>query len=376
MNELIEGIRGAQNLCIDEIINKKTQYDYIDYKPYDKNNIDILYTNIILKKIIREECFIWFKPKKYSNSFGGEQYYRNHKFNFEKLPFQSETFNPVNFYHCKTINRIQKTASISYENLALTNIWVVIDNPMNLKLNVLVDTLSLGNNFYYQKYQSNDIESEINILASIFKVDGIQYKNNKILIPFILPYNGFILNDIPDEVTVNIKKKNNIVIDFTVYANICNTNVFPLLSNTTNLTHKFAFVTYQTQYTGTEQILTNKNKINLNFNHPVYVIYIMNISKEKVESIKLLLKPNRNEIYIEYKLNDIEWFDNYAIIWFNRNFLDIKELNNNTINCSMFHRIQLIIENSYVIEQDINIVAVNVNSIINLRGLSGRKFGC
>jgi hypothetical protein len=84
----------------------------------------------------------------------------------------------------------------------------------------------------------------------------------------------------------------------------------------------------------------------------------------------------RNEIYIEYKLNDIEWFDNYAIIWFNRKFLDIKELNNNTINCSMFNRIQLIIENSYVIEQDIDIVAVNVNSIINLRGLSDRKFGC
>jgi hypothetical protein len=376
MNELIEGIRGAQNLHIDEIINKKTQYDYIDYKPYDKNNIDILYTNIILKKIIREEYFIWSDTKKYSNSFGKAQYYRNYKFNFEKLPFQNETSKPVHLYHCKTINKIQKTTSISYENLALTNIWVVIDNPMNLKLNVLVDTLSLGNHFYYQKYQSNDIESEINILASIFKVDGIQYKNNKILIPFILPYNGFILNDIHDEVTVNIKKKHNIVIDFTVYANICNTNVFPLLSNTTNLTHKFAFVTYQTQYTGTEQILTNKNKINLNFNHPVYVIYIMNISKEKVESIKLLLMHYRNEIYIEYKLNDIEWFDNYAIIWFNRKFLDIKELNNNTINCSMFNRIQLIIENSYVIEQDIDIVAVNVNSIINLRGLSDRKFGC
>ena len=94
----------------------------------------------------------------------------------------------------------------------------------------------------------------------------------------------------------------------------------------------------------------------------------MNISKEYVTSIKLFINTNVND-YFEYKLNDIEWFDNHAIIWFNRKFLLVDELNTN-LNFSCCIRPYLIIENTYYDDHKIEIIALNFNVMNNFNGMS------
>lgn len=163
-----------------------------------------------------------------------------------------------------------------------------------------------------------------------------------------------------------------------VYGNICDANVIPELKNTNNLTHNCSFIFYKTQCVGEDYISTYINKIILNFMHPTYALYILNISKEFVKSIKLFIIYYLSDHTIitndsEYKLNDIEWFDNHAIIWFNRNFLLVNELNN-SINFSCCARPHLIIENTYSDNHKIEIIAFSFEEILYRYGMTGTRY--
>jgi hypothetical protein len=226
----------------------------------------------------------------------------------------------------------------------------------------------------YQQYCTNDIESEINILAYIFHVDGIKYKNNKIYIPLMVSFNNtLILNNTYHTLDILLGSKNRTNIDFEIYGNICDTNIFPQLSKTNNTNHDCQFVFYQTQFTGEDYLSMMTNNIRLNFNHPTYVLYIMNISKKYINSIKLFIDTNDIADDIEYKLNDIEWFDNHAIIWLNRNFLLLNELNNG-INFSRCNKAYLIIENTYLENNPIQLIAVNFQTLYHRTGMTGFHF--
>lgn len=369
MTELIYYKNCIQNQFINKIIKKELDFPFIFYQPYiiDK---EILYTNIILKKILQEKYFEWCNQKIITNSFGEAQYYNNNKFNFEKIPI------------CKTgcsnisINEIQKD-TFPYKNIAITNIWLVINNSNNLKLNNIIDKIRfVYGGMLFQNYSTNDIENEINILAYIFNVDGIKYKNNKIYIPLIIPYNSFILNNNNHNTKIILEKENQpIENDFEAWGNICNTNVFPQLEKTNNFTHNCNFIFYKTQFNGDELLQLTNNKIKIYFDSPVYVLYIMNISKDYVKSIKLFIDSYENENlnYNEYKLNDIEWFDNHVIIWINRNFLLLNELDN-CINFSKCRDPYLIIENTYSKDTCIQIIAVSFQILNHCNGFAKLKY--
>lgn len=366
-----------QNKYINKIINKTT--NVILYTPYNINK-EIVYTNIILQKIIGDIHFEYSKKINNKNSFGEAQYYNNKKFSFEKIEINN-----------KWINIIKNTP---YENAGITNLWIVIDNPTNLKLNDLVDNIRLCyGGMLYQSYCTSDIENEINILSYIFNVTTIKYENKKIYIPLIIPYNSIILNNGYYAAEILVTKNNidgtrtNVICE--IYGNIIDTNVIYELENTqtnredvklfsgakekaegntNNVTHNFSSIFYQTQFICENIITINKNNVKLYFLHPTYVLYIMNISKEYVTSIKLFINTNVND-YFEYKLNDIEWFDNHAIIWFNRKFLLVDELNTN-LNFSCCIRPYLIIENTYYDDHKIEIIALNFNVMNNFNGMS------
>jgi hypothetical protein len=379
MTEIAYYNNGVENQFIDKLI-KQLNSKIIFYKPYaiDKETLCV---NVILRKILSEKHFEWCDPKSYTNSFGKALYYNNNKFNFEKIPIdrskilRTSGIFSINIRHLEIcINQIPNNI-FSYKNIAIINTWIVIDNPKNLKLNDIVDNIRLEyGGLLYQKYCTTDIESEINILAYIFHVDGIKYKNNKIYIPLMISFNNtLILNNTYHTLNILLGSKNRTNIDFEIYGNICDTNIFPQLSKTNNINHDCQFTFYQTQFTGEDSLSMMTNKIILNFNHPTYVLYIMNISKKYINSIKLFIDTIDIPDDIEYKLNDIEWFDNHAIIWLNRNFLLLNELNNG-INFSRCNKAYLIIENTYSENNPIQLIAVNFQMLYHTIGMTGFQF--
>jgi hypothetical protein len=366
---------GITNQDIDKIIKQKNS-DFIFYQPYSIDK-EILYTNFILRKILGEKHFEWREAKSYLNSFGKALYYNNNKFNFEKIFIDRSNIlrTSGNIKYLRfCINEIPNNI-FPYNNIAIINTWIVIDNPKNLKLNNIVDKISLEyGGICFQSYCTNDIESEINILAYIFHVDGIKYKNNKIYIPLMISFNNtLILNNTYHMLNVIIYPKNITNINFEIYGNICDTNVFPELLKTTNLTHKCRFIFYQTQNKGDEYLSVITNKVIIDFDHPTYAIYIMNISKEYTSSIKLFIATNEILEDTEYKLNDIEWFDNHAIIWLNRKFLLLNELNNG-INFSRCNKAHLIIENTYIVNNPIQLIAISYQVLNHMHGMSGLSY--
>ncbi len=99
----------------------------------------------------------------------------------------------------------------------------------------------------------------------------------------------------------------------------------------------------------------------------------MNISKKYVNSIKLFISTNEILTDTEYKLNDIEWFDNHAVIWLNRNFLLLNELNNG-INFTRCNKAHLIIENTYIENNPIQLIAVNFQMLYNMSGMTSIRY--
>lgn len=78
-------------------------------------------------------------------------------------------------------------------------------------------------------------------------------------------------------------------------------------------------------------------------------------------------------VYHEYLLDDIEWFSDHAILWFNRNFKVFSEMNKN-FNFSCSPRPHFIIDNTYTEPHEIEIVAVNFDLFSYGGGVSGMRY--
>lgn len=370
---------GIQNRHIDEFLQEKQDDDGYKLLWYEPHNIDrdTVYTNLIVKKVLGDAFFSWADAKHHRNSFGHTQHCHvmdtDHVFTFEHIQTKINTNAKDAFFN----NPIQETEEYSFENTAFTNLWLVIDNPQNVQLRDLVDTIEFESGGHrYNRYCTSDIELEINVLAHIFKMDGIAYQPGKIQVPLVVPYNVFMFNHTYHGARIRVLKQGTYVPNVNVYANVCNVRVFPELSHTTNLTHKCSFVFYRTQYCGTETISTTKPHVRLNFNHPTYALYIMNVSKERVNSMKLFLDNYTNTRTVatyEYPLNDIEWHDNHAIVWFNRQFLTLEMLNTH-VNFSCCHNPYMTIENTYSDQHPIEIVAVSFDMLRHGGGMTGLRY--
>jgi hypothetical protein len=369
-------LNGNKNRFIDSIINKGTYYNFILYEP-KLNAIDkeIYLTNLILKKIIQDPLFEWYSPKNImtsTNTFGKTQYINNGEFGFEEIHVtKKNTYRMSSF----CFNRIPER-----DNIAISNLWIVFDNPNLLKLKDFIEKieLSLSGTNCCLFHESEYIENEFSILSHLFSLDGIKYENNKIYVPiFISLNNAIFLNNIRQENRIYIGfKRHYSGMNYSVWGNICDMTKFSLSSNinidlkssdTNQNLYKFCSYFFRGQYTGLEKLSNLCNDFPLRFIHPTYLLYIMNVSKQNVKSMTLTL-TSESTMEKNYELDDIEWFDNYAIVWFNRNFLKLEELNN-SINFS--HCLgRLTIYNSYLEIRDIEIRALSFESIQHKRGFT------
>jgi hypothetical protein len=388
---------GIQNQHIQDVIEKRgiSSEGMIQYNPlvFDR---DIFYTNKVLRNVLGDSCYSWANPFSNSrNSFGKPQYYREQKFPFMLIGNKDEalkqltqpvTRSPNELVTCALRSggvwsedlctvRSSTTNNFPFKKLAFTNFWIMIDNPQQLKLRDLIQTIEFEiGGILHQRYCCYDIENQINILAYIFGVDGIKYEDGRICIPLVVPFNVLILNGTYHQAKIRCRCIKSWLVDFKIYANVCDVDAFTELAHTDEFTHRCNFVYYRTQFTGTETICKEKNTILMNFMHPCYAIYIMNISKEYITSIKLLWDHySIPGVYHEYLLDDMEWFDNHVILWFNRNFKVFSEMNKN-FNFSCSPRPNLIIENTYTEPREIEIVAVNFDLFSYGSGVSGMRY--
>jgi hypothetical protein len=360
---------------IDELLQTRNHngYELLCYTPHIINR-DVVYTHLILRKLIGDASFSWANEKSYAHSFGQAQHYENHTFKFERIQDSSITVPPGTYAHLD-FNKIPK-GIYAYNNVCFANLWLVFDNPTNVKLGELVDHIEFEHGGHlWQRHSTSDIEQEINILSQIFKVDGITYKNRKIYVPLIVPYNVFIFNDTHHGARIRVMKYGKKV-DADVYGNVWDANAIPLLAHTNNMTHKCVSVLYRTQFTGVETISTTNVNVKLHFSHPTYAVFIMNISKDRVSTIKLFSDRNiytGSKTTYEHQLNDIEWFDTYVIVWFNRKFLILEELNTN-FNFSPCENAHFMIDNSYSDLHAIEIIAVSFDMMYQGEGMTGLRY--
>ena len=209
---------GIQNQHIQEVIEKRGVFskNMITYYPigFDK---DIYYTNEVLRKVLRDPCYSWANPFCTSrNSFDQPQYYRKQTFPFMLIGKKSDKINRWQYSGISgnpAQNSLSNTAlskkqggfwcngqtialmDFPFKKLAFTNLWIVIDNPQQLQLRDLVQTIEFDiGGIRQQNYCCYDLENQINILSYIFGVDGIKYELDRIYVPLVVPFNILVLN--------------------------------------------------------------------------------------------------------------------------------------------------------------------------------------
>ena len=333
------------------------------YNPFSMNH-EYSYTNIILKKIVGDPYFEWYGPREISrsNSFGKTQLCDNGDGGFDVHAFEKLTTIEVeegvfNFGDDKRkysiVNNVVTSNPLTDCNqVMIANFWIVVDNPNNSKLYTLTDDILFGGCMWKVQYKSTDIENDINVLAHVFQVDGVSYKNGKIYIPMILPYNCLILNNMKINSGISVYK-NGTRVNFEVWANVGCPRIYRNCLNRDILHHYQIF----------HLILHDKCKLS-SVNHDISsmchqypeecsVIIFKNISRENVLSIKLY--------NMSFEENNIEWIGNSAIYWINKSFLLPNHMHKN-LNFRK-HKRKIIIDNTYSKEQDIEISFIRTHVI-------------
>ena len=241
-------------------------------------------------------------------------------------------------------------------NSVITNLWIELDNPTHATLNELVSYIEMhyGSN-RVEIYRSNDIETEINVLCYLFKYETITYKDGKIRIPLIFPYNVPIFLQSYHEFSITIYSKGTPdKITYNVYGCIHPTSEFTSLKHTTSMTHNCISLFYEHQCAGEYMIQscdqTNTNDFHLYFNHPCYVLFVTGLQRDKIIDIQLVMKARVGVVDYRsiYDENDItiipvqerEWIKEHdrdvLILYFNKRFLEYDQIQD-SVNFSQLY---------------------------------------
>lgn len=137
------------------------------------------------------------------------------------------------------------------------------------------------------------------------------------------------------------------------------------------------FVTIQNQFCGAETIGPGYNSFDLNFNHPVYLIYFWGFDKSKVTNVKLLLN---GAAFYDGCLNALEYFKTCSgygdaepcMIFFSQD--RIGEPVRSSVNFSRLDKAQLVITTSQTEESRVYIVGLNMQPVRMMNGLIGLAF--
>lgn len=346
-------------------------------------------TNKILSEIISDSSFVWSPTVTSYIEFGRIQ---SARITQEKVSNLSEIFtldkkDDLNHYSSLFSFLDQKRSKIHMKfkwpprndtiHSTYFNFWIVIDNPEKKRLNDIIYRISIEyGGLRIQEHDSIDIENELNMLCTFFNYKKIEYKNNKIYIPLVLP--NIILLTCHHNMSINIHLKQtsitpwfkswfiNSEVNTTIklYSNKCDGN---LLSELYNYLSFFRTARYS------ELLNCKRSSIfTFFFNETIHLIYIININESDIDFIRVKL----NDVEMKF---DISYQDNVLIIWINRNFLSyfhnfgmidksnmIGTCNGQTQNITL-----TITTKNMISDRIINVIALHSSIIIYTSGMYG-----
>ena len=388
--------------------------------------------NQIVGQIVNDPHFSWYESKYNGlNCFGISPISASNTVTFSKI---NTILNTNQRYNCRTLTTgTTRSESPDPLNSVITNLWIEIDNPTHVTLNELVSYIEMHyGGSRVEMYRSNDIETEINVLCYLFKYEAISYKDGKIRIPLIFPYNVPIFLRSHHEFTITVygqgtgetggtegtESSSRIHIPpdkiiYNVYGCIHPTSDFKSLEHTTSMTHNCISLFYEHQSTGENIIYPcDQNKptdIRLHFNHPCYVLFVTGLRRDQIIDIQLVMKTRIGVVDYRsiYDENDItilpvreqEWIKerdrDVLILYFNKRFLEYDQIQD-SVNFSQLSDIYLRItktppsarrlvdlvvegyserkpsDNVPIVEpMHINIFAVNANIMRHRGGMTG-----
>ena len=346
--------------------------------------------NQIIGRIVNDPHFSWYESKYNGlNCFGISPISASNTVTFSKIDTILDSLSNQRYNVCALTTGTTRSESPDPLNSVITNLWIELDNPTHVTLNELVSYIEMhyGSN-RVEIYRSNDIETEINVLCYLFKYEAITYKDGKIRIPLIFPYNVPIFLQSYHEFSITIYSKGTPdKITYNVYGCIHPTSEFTSLEHTTSMTHNCISLFYEHQSTGEDIISADENTthdIHLHFNHPCYVLFVTGLRRDQIIDTQLVMKARVGVVDYRsiYDENDItilpvrerEWIKerdrDVLILYFNKRFLEYDQIQD-SVNFSQIDHIYLRITNTIVEPMHVNIFAVNANIMRHRGGMTG-----
>ena len=269
----------------------------------------------------------------------------NYDFTFAKIQVDYKHFNG-NQRYCK----FSKTPD---DDTFVMNLWLEIDNPNDCSLNDLVANIEMNcSNSRVERYGSSDLESEINTLCYLFKYECISYKDHKIYVPLVFPYNVPIFLNSHHTFSISVTPANETQdkpsdVLFDVYGSVCNVSSFPTLKDTNSMTHDIFSLYYEHQYTGPDvlpkctllectephvgvpknmvrrdtvngmnhystttvvsdgKIVSTVTELMICFNHPCYLFYVTGLVKDTLLAVDIVLRK-RDYSKFKYRPDYVE----------------------------------------------------------------------
>lgn len=199
--------------------------------------------------------------------------------------------------------------------------------------------------------------------------EEISYENNKTIIPlkFSLFLERFDVQEYYDiQIRVTTKKCVDITLSMQCEGKNSPLNVYDSRIEEKDIINK---IYVQSQYTGGEPITKNNQLVTLNFNHPIFLLYICGIPTiSSIKSIHLKLDDEQYFNNNDSETNELTYTpfkDGIIILMGDKLAEDVK--NNKTLNFSRIEKAKLIINSTETEEYEIRTYGFNYQ-IASFRG--------
>jgi hypothetical protein len=234
------------------------------------------------------------------------------------------------------------------------------------------DTLSTG-----------DVETQIKTNCDLWK-RRINYVNGYVFLPLTLAplhnTNMCFPSSLYHELKIHIKFKpeyitkiQDIVDKIALYADMYYTPQRQKL-----MSEPHSFITVQNQYCGEDVCKKGVNKIRINFNHPMHLIYFWGCDRTKVKNVKVLL--NEKAFYdgpiepLIHKQLQRNVTTDVTVIFFSNDDIAKSNSTKSSVNFSRIDNAFLVIETDQEEETPLYVIGLNMQPVRYTMGMVGLAF--
>jgi hypothetical protein len=264
---------------------------------------------------------------------------------------------------------------------AINHVDIALYNPLKKSVNELIKSIEteVGGQ-RIDRLHCDDLETQINTNCYIYGGNReITQIGDKLFIPLIMaPFheNNLVMPSAEfHELKINIDFQEPYESKIDLFAKQYYLDTY--------LRRKFLkephqFITYQNQFTGPEKLNgVGTHTFNLNYNHPIYLIYFWGFDKTKITNIRVTFN---NHDYYNGGIEELEYMKKCrglekvepVVIFFSQE--DLYKQSRDTVNFSRIDYAKLLITTTETEPRDIYIVGQNLQPIRFMTGMYGLAF--